>query len=139
VFCNIKRAVFLDENWTMDNVQKHNICTNVLSPQTFRSYVKQVRFEAFTAVIMKNVVFWDVALCRSSVNRRFGGIYCLHLQGRRICERGSSVSSLQPPAHAGSPLADSSTLKMEAIRSSETSVDAGSTQRHIPEDDILLM
>jgi hypothetical protein len=26
---------------------------------------------------------------------------------------------------------------MEAIRSSETSVDARSTQRHIPEDDIL--
>jgi hypothetical protein len=45
--------------------------------------------------------------------------------------------SLQPPAHAGSPLADSSTLKMEAIRSSETSVNARSTQRHIPEDDIL--
>jgi hypothetical protein len=40
-------------------------------------------------------------------------------------------------AHAGSPLADSSTLKMEAIRSSETSVNARSTQRHISEDDIL--
>jgi hypothetical protein len=45
--------------------------------------------------------------------------------------------SLQPPAHAGSPLADFSTMKMEAIRSSETSVNARSTQRHIPEDDIL--
>jgi hypothetical protein len=32
---------------------------------------------------------------------------------------------------------DFSTLKMEAIRSSETSIDARSTQRHIPEDDIL--
>jgi poly-D-alanine transfer protein DltD len=30
-----------------------------------------------------------------------------------------------------------STLKMEAIYSSETSVDARSTQRHIPEDDNL--
>jgi hypothetical protein len=28
----------------------------------------KVRFEAFTAVTMKNVVFWDVALCRSCVN-----------------------------------------------------------------------
>jgi hypothetical protein len=45
--------------------------------------------------------------------------------------------SLQPPAHAGSPLADFSSLKMEAIRSSETSVDPRSTQLHIPEDDIL--
>jgi hypothetical protein len=32
---------------------------------------------------MKNVVFWDVALCRSCVNRRFGETYRLHLQGRR--------------------------------------------------------
>jgi hypothetical protein len=45
--------------------------------------------------------------------------------------------SLQPPAHAGSSLADFSTLKMEAIRSSETSVHTRSTRRHIPEDGIL--
>jgi hypothetical protein len=45
------------------------------------------------------------------------------------------MSSLQPPADSGSPLADFSTPKMEAIRSSETSVNTGSTQRHIPEDD----
>jgi hypothetical protein len=49
----------------------------------------------------------------------------------------SSLLLTQPPAHAGSPLADSSTLKMEAIRSSETSVNARSTQPHIPEDYIL--
>jgi hypothetical protein len=45
--------------------------------------------------------------------------------------------SLQPPAHAGSSLADFSTLKMEAICSSETSVHTRSTQRHIPEDGII--
>jgi hypothetical protein len=45
--------------------------------------------------------------------------------------------NLQPLSHAGSPLADSSTLKTEAIRSSGTLVNARSTQRHIPEDDIL--
>jgi hypothetical protein len=28
----------------------------------------QVRFEVFTAVTMKNAVFWDVAPCRSCVN-----------------------------------------------------------------------
>jgi hypothetical protein len=39
--------------------------------------------------------------------------------------------SLQPPAHVGSSLADFSTLKMEAIRSSETSVHTRSTRRHI--------
>jgi hypothetical protein len=32
------------------------------------------------AVTMKNAVFWDVASCRSCVNRRFGGTYRLHLQ-----------------------------------------------------------
>jgi hypothetical protein len=62
---------------------------------------------------MKNAVFWDVAPCRSSVTRRFGRTYRLHLQ---------------PPAHAGSSLADFSTLKMEAIRSSETSVHTRSTR-----------
>jgi hypothetical protein len=38
-------------------------------------------------VTMKNAVFWDVALCRSCENRRFGGKYHLHLQGRKIRER----------------------------------------------------
>jgi hypothetical protein len=45
--------------------------------------------------------------------------------------------SLQTPAEAGSPLADFSTLKMEGIRFSESSVYAPSTQRHIPEDGIV--
>jgi hypothetical protein len=39
--------VILDKDRMMDNVQKHNICTNVPSSQTFRSYL-QVR--SFTAV-----------------------------------------------------------------------------------------
>jgi hypothetical protein len=32
----------------------------------------------------KNGVFWDVALCTSWVNRRFGGTYRFHLKGRKI-------------------------------------------------------
>jgi hypothetical protein len=31
-----------------------------------------VRFEVFTAVTTKNGVFWDVSLCGSCKNRRFG-------------------------------------------------------------------
>jgi hypothetical protein len=47
---------------------------------------------------MKTAFFLDVALCRTCVNRRFGGTYCLHLQGRKVRERGTSVSRwLQPP------------------------------------------
>jgi hypothetical protein len=42
---------------------------------------------------MKNVVFWDVAPCKSCVNQRFGGTYRFQLQGRKIRERGTSVSS----------------------------------------------
>jgi hypothetical protein len=48
----------------------------------------------------KNAVFWDVAPCRYCVNRLVGGIYRLHLQGRKIRERGTSVSRWQAPAHA---------------------------------------
>jgi hypothetical protein len=39
--------------------------------------------------------------------------------------------SLQPPAHAGSSAADFSTLRMQTIRSSETSVHTRSTRRHL--------
>jgi hypothetical protein len=80
----------------------------------------------------KNAVFWDVAPCRSCVRRCFGGTYRLHLQGRNIREL-----CLQPSAHAGSSLGYFSTLKMETIRSSETSVHTRSTRRYIPEDGIL--
>jgi hypothetical protein len=41
---------------------------------------------------MENVVFWDLALCRSRVNRLFERTYRLHPQGRKIRERWTSVS-----------------------------------------------
>jgi hypothetical protein len=41
---------------------------------------------------MKNAVLWDVAPCRSSVSRRFRRTYRLHLQGRKIRDRGTIVS-----------------------------------------------
>jgi hypothetical protein len=49
-----------------------------------------VRFEVFTAVTIKKAVFWDVAPCRNGVNRRFGGTYRLHLQGRKEIIRKST-------------------------------------------------
>jgi hypothetical protein len=39
MFWKINRTVFLDKGRKMDNVQKHNICTNVPSSQKFRSYL----------------------------------------------------------------------------------------------------
>jgi hypothetical protein len=71
-----------------------------------------IEFDVFTAVTMKNAVFWDVPPCRSCVNRRCG---CW----------------LQPPALPGFSFADFSTLKMETILSSETSVHIRYTLRHI--------
>jgi hypothetical protein len=75
--------------------------------------------ETRTSPSVKNTVFWDVAPCGHFVNRRFGGTYRLHLQGR--CHRSWMAF----------------TRKMEAIRSSETSVDKIPTVRHIPEDGLL--
>jgi hypothetical protein len=99
-----------------------------------------VRFEVSTAVTMKKAVFWDVAPCRNCVNRRFGGKYRLHLQGRKQePARAGATDTSVAPALAGS-LADfflSSTLKMEAILSSETSVNTISKRRHIQEDGFL--
>jgi hypothetical protein len=66
--------------------------------------MRNVRFEVFTAMTMKNAVFWDVASCRYFLNRRFGGTYRLHLQGIR--NPGSCRLILQLPAHAGSSLVD---------------------------------
>jgi hypothetical protein len=41
-------------------------------------------FEVFIAVVMKSIIFWDMTPCSPlSFNRRFGGTYRLHLQGRR--------------------------------------------------------
>jgi hypothetical protein len=44
--------------------------------------------------ILKDVVFWDVALCRTWVNQRFGGKYRLHLQGGIIRERCSPEENI---------------------------------------------
>jgi hypothetical protein len=74
-----------------------------------------VGFEVFTAVVMKSINFWDVTPCSLL------SLFCL------------------PPVCL-LVLAEiiSSTLKMEAICSSETSVATQQTTRHhIPEDNTL--
>jgi hypothetical protein len=60
-----------------------------------------------------------------------------HIPNMHQWTKWEEVSSLQPPAHVGSSLVDFSTLKIEAIRSSETPVHTRSTRHHIPEDGIL--
>jgi hypothetical protein len=93
---------------------------------------KYIPFKVFTAVVMKSTIFWDITPCSLlSVNRRFGGTYRLHLQGRR--NTFFRVEEIRSRNHllACWFLAGliSSTLKMEAIGSSETSVDTQRTTR----------
>jgi hypothetical protein len=45
--------------------------TIVISLSTRINNINLVRFEVFTAVTMKNGVFWDVTPCGSCKNRRF--------------------------------------------------------------------
>jgi hypothetical protein len=80
---------------------------------------------------MKNAVFWNTTLCTPlKVNRRFGQTYRLHFQGQGLC--------LPPAFTLVSCSAYSSTLKMEAICSCETSVDfQRNTRRYIPKDSTL--
>jgi hypothetical protein len=51
---------------------------------------------------LKNAVFWDVAPCTSCMNWRLGGTFRLHLQGRKIRERETSVSRWWTSVHIGS-------------------------------------
>jgi hypothetical protein len=73
---------------------------------------------------MQRTVFWDIMPCSLlKVNQRFGGIYRLQ------------VASLPPAFTPVSCLAYFSTLKIQAICSSEMSVDfQWTTQHYIPED-----
>jgi hypothetical protein len=86
------------------------------------SFKEDVGFEVFTAVTMKNAVFWDMALCGFIINQRFEGTCHLYLQSTTNKESEEKCSS---------------TLKMEATRSSETLVYNKHTRCHIPGDGIL--
>jgi hypothetical protein len=88
-------------------------------------------FEVLTAVAMKIPIFWGITPCtRLKINRVFGGTCHLHLQGRRRSEAINQVEE-----NSKQNLVSSSILKMEAICSSETSVDfEPTTRRYIPED-----
>jgi hypothetical protein len=57
--------------------------------------------------MMFRIVFWDVLPCKIIVDRRFRVVYCLHHQ---------------------------SSLMMDAVRTSETSVENHFTRKYMPED-----
>jgi hypothetical protein len=80
-------------------------------------------------------IFWDVTPCSSfEVGRRFGGIYCFYRQGLKVSQainkQKAGRSCCLP--FAGHSLGDPG---MEAVHSSETSVNfSRTTRRQIPED-----
>jgi hypothetical protein len=66
-----------------------------------RTWINSVGFELLTTGVTVSSVFWNTAQCsQMKVNRRIGGTYFLHLQGRRISqatnqsEAGNSISAL---------------------------------------------
>jgi hypothetical protein len=73
---------------------------------------------------MMIIIFWEMTPCGSYKNRRFGGSYTIS----RVAVLYKSLLFRSVPARLV-------TLKMEAIRSSETSVLIRATRRHLPEDD----
>jgi hypothetical protein len=85
---------------------------------------------------LKRSIFWDITPCNPlEVNRRFGEIYCLHFQRWRINRTRHQHESRWQEVSCS---AYSSILKMEAIYSSETSIDfQRTTWRYIPEDSIV--
>jgi hypothetical protein len=92
-----------------------------------------LRFNFLLMVVMKSHELWDVMLCSLlKVNRRFGGTCHHNIQGQRISQAGNQRLLSATMVYC---LAFSSTLKMEATCSSETSVDfQRTTRRYIPED-----
>jgi hypothetical protein len=99
--------IFPDSSGSNESIAEHSVCVYDQAQWIllFTCFVSgnesPVGFEVFTAVTMKNAVFWGVAPCRCDrLNRRFGGSYRLYLQGRKIRERRTSV----PNYYTGSSL-----------------------------------
>jgi hypothetical protein len=63
----------------ISSLKKHSILQHYLQVN--------VRNMQLYNIILTNTVYWDVEPCRSCVNRRIGGTYRLHIQGRNQGER----------------------------------------------------
>jgi hypothetical protein len=96
-------------------------------PLNIRDYVG---FEVFTAVVMESIIFWDVTPC-SDVSEE-------HIASILRVEEIISARTSTPAYFLVLAEIISSTLEMDAIYSSETSVATQqTTRRHIPEVDTL--
>jgi hypothetical protein len=84
----MKDSVFWDIRTQFEPNRRH--ITFQLQSSAFYYYVT---FEVFTAVTMKNALFWDVTSCGSCKNRRFGGAQHFHDQGEKNRRARKTVSS----------------------------------------------
>jgi hypothetical protein len=57
-----------------------------------KAIFKKVILEIFTAVTVKNVIFWEVTHCGFCKNKSFGGTYCFHNQNEKN-QRAKNASS----------------------------------------------
>jgi hypothetical protein len=92
------------------------------------------------AVTKKNAVFWDITLCGSCKNRRFGTTYQLYHQDKESQRARNNVSSNFPVTVTADVVPSSLNLfalMMEAIRSSVTSVLTRATRHFFKENGIL--
>jgi hypothetical protein len=48
----------------------------------------------FKTLNMKAAIFWDTAPCSPYIDRRFGGNYNLHLQGRKSAEQDPNAQQV---------------------------------------------
>jgi hypothetical protein len=55
------------------------------------TYIGYPGFEVITTVVMNVDIFWHIAPCSTYVNRRFRGIYDIHLEGKNSAEQETSV------------------------------------------------
>jgi hypothetical protein len=51
------------------------------------------KIEGFHSGTIKDAFFWDMAQCKSCVNRRLGGTYRLHLQRRKVSWEPACIST----------------------------------------------
>jgi hypothetical protein len=95
-----------------------------------------VRLAIFTAVTMKNALFWDVTSCGSCKSRRFGGAYHFHNESERL---GVPLVLSEDIPHDGrqrEPLATVSPLScLSPVETSALTKTAW--RRYIPENSIL--
>jgi hypothetical protein len=80
----------------------------------------------WTNQYLKITVFWCIMHCSLlQIYQRFGAMYCLQLQGRRVSQATGMKFCLAVTLL---------TVRIETVNSSETSVNYWATPCHVPED-----